>query len=46
MVKNLPSNAKDVGLLPGQGTKNPHVAGQPQLEKARMLQEDPTQSNK
>ena len=27
-VKNLPSNAGDVGLIPGQGTKIPHAAGQ------------------
>ena len=28
MVKNPPSNAGDVGLIPGQGTKIPHAAGQ------------------
>ena len=28
MVKNLPSNAGDVGLIPGQGTKIPHATGQ------------------
>ena len=28
MVTNLPSNAGDVGLIPGQGTKIPHAAGQ------------------
>ena len=28
MVKNLPSNAGDVGLIPGQGTKIPHAAEQ------------------
>ena len=28
MVKNLLSNAGDAGLIPGQGTKNPHVAEQ------------------
>ena len=28
MVKNPPSNAGDVGLIPGQGSKIPHVAGQ------------------
>ena len=26
MVKNLPSNAGDVGSIPGQGTKSPHAA--------------------
>ena len=28
MVKNSPSNAGDVGLIPGQITKIPHAAGQ------------------
>ena len=28
MVKNLPSNAGDVGLIPGRGTKIPHAMGQ------------------
>ena len=28
MVKNLPSNEGDVGLIPGQGTKIPHAMGQ------------------
>ena len=28
MVKNLPSNAGDVGSIPGQGIKIPHAAGQ------------------
>ena len=28
MVKTLPSNAGDSGLIPGQGTKIPHAAGQ------------------
>ena len=28
MVKNLPCNAGDVGLIPGQGTKIPYAAGQ------------------
>ena len=28
MVKNLPSNAKDSGSVPAQGTKIPHAAGQ------------------
>ena len=26
MVKNPPSNAGDAGLIPGQGTKIPHIA--------------------
>ena len=28
VVKNLPSNARDAGSIPGRGTKIPHVAGQ------------------
>ena len=28
MVKNPPYNAGDAGLIPGQGTKIPHAAGQ------------------
>ena len=28
MVKTSPSNAGDVGLIPGQGAKIPHVAEQ------------------
>ena len=28
MVKNPPSHAGDLGLIPRQGTKSPHVAGQ------------------
>ena len=28
MVKNLPSNAGDVGSVPGQGTEVPHVSEQ------------------
>ena len=28
MVKNLPSNAKDMGSIPGQGTKILHTAWQ------------------
>ena len=28
VVKNPPSNAGDVGLIPGRGTKIPHAAGQ------------------
>ena len=31
MVKNLPSNAGDIGLIPGQGTKIPHAMGQLRL---------------
>ena len=28
VIKNLPSNAGDVGSIPGRGTKIPHTAGQ------------------
>ena len=28
VVKNLPSNAGDAGLIPGWGTKTPHATGQ------------------
>ena len=28
VAKNLPSNAGDMGLIPGQGTKIPHAMGQ------------------
>ena len=49
VVKNPPSNAGDVGSIPGQGIKIPHAVGQLSLrattaelarlsEKARMLQ--------
>ena len=29
LVKDLPSNAGDTGLMPDQGTKIPHAWGQP-----------------
>ena len=32
MVKNLPSNAGKVGLIPGWGTKIPHAKGQLSLQ--------------
>ena len=28
VVKNLPCNAGDVGLIPGRATRNPHAVGQ------------------
>ena len=31
MVKNLASNAGDIGLIPGQGTKIPNAMGQLRL---------------
>ena len=34
MVKNSPSNAGDVGSIPGRGTKIPHAAGQQSLRAA------------
>ena len=43
VVKNPPSNAGDVGLIPGQGTKVPHDSGQlswhPQLLSSRASNE-------
>ena len=43
VVKNPPSNAVDMGSIPGWGTKIPHVAGQlsphtTTTERARMPQ--------
>ena len=29
VIKNLPSNARDAGSIPGQGTKIPHASEQP-----------------
>ena len=37
VVKNLPSNAGDAGLIPGWGTKISHAEGQ--LTEAQALQE-------
>ena len=34
VVKSLPSNAGDTGLIPGQGTKVPHATGQLSLRVA------------
>ena len=31
IIEKTPSNAGDVGLIPGGGTKIPHVAGHPSL---------------
>ena len=41
MVKNPPSNAGDVGSIPGRGTKIPHAAGQLSL---RTTTTEPAQS--
>ena len=41
MVKNPPSSAGDKGSIPGQGTKNPHAAGQLSLHAATT---EPTRS--
>ena len=46
MVKNLPSNAGNTGLIPGWGTKIPHTVGQPSPHTAReahLMQQDPVQ---
>ena len=34
-VENLPSNAGDMGLIPGQGTKIPHTVGQLRPDAAK-----------
>ena len=34
VVKNLPYDAEDVSSIPGQGTKVPHLACEPQLERS------------
>jgi len=53
VVKNLPSNFGDMGLIPSQGAKIPHAAGQlclhtttreahvPQLEKPLHCDKEP-----
>ena len=33
MVKKSPCDAEDVSSIPGQGTKVPHLACEPQLER-------------
>ena len=38
MAKNWPSNAGDVGLIPGWGTKIPHAVEQPNLRAATKTQ--------
>ena len=43
MVKNLPANAGDMGLIPGRGTKILHAAEQ--LEKPVCHDKDPVQPN-
>ena len=37
VVKNLPSDAGDANLIPGQRTKIPHVVGQPNLHIAMQI---------
>ena len=36
VVKNLPSNARDLGLIPGRGAKISHVVGQLESLSATM----------
>ena len=36
MVKNLLSNAADMGSIPGQGTRIPHAIGQLSLQAATI----------
>ena len=38
MVKNLPSNARDMGSIPVWGTKIPHAAGQLSFHAATKTQ--------
>ena len=49
VVKNPLANAGDAGLIPGQGTKTPHVTGRLQLlssdTKASVLQLEKTTNN-
>ena len=40
VVKNPPSNAGDAGLILGQGSKIPHVAGQPSLRALEPARHD------
>ena len=55
MVKNLPFNAGDMGLIPGQGTKIPHTAGrlsphtettEPECSRAHTPQPRPSEAIK
>ena len=50
MAKNLPCNSGDVGSIPGQGTRTPHVAEQPgpvlQLESLYVATQGPVCPNK
>ena len=43
VVKNPPSNAGDMGLIPGQGTKIPHAMWQ--LNPYTTTRENPTHCN-
>ena len=36
MIKNLPCNARELGSIPGQGTKNPHAVGQPSTQDPEL----------
>ena len=38
MVENLPSNSRDMGLIPGQGTKILHAVGQLSPRSAAQTQ--------
>ena len=43
MIGSLPSNTGDTGLVPSQGTKMPHAAGQ--LGLHTTTREEPTSHN-
>ena len=55
MAKNLPSHARDLGLIPDRGTKIPHAMGQlspcttgrekPTRHKERFCKQDPVCCN-
>ena len=45
MVKNLPSNARDTGLIAGRGAKISHVVGQLESLSA-MMKTQQSQNNK
>ena len=50
VVKNLPGNARDEGLIPSRGTKTPHGKGQlspaPQPESPYAASKEPAGRNK
>ena len=45
MVKNLPCNAWDMGLIPGLGTKIPHVVGHSLKKKIKSKRYQTLETN-